>query len=81
MAELVTGGAQTLIVGALVSLTVKPVMQVLVLPAASTTYNVTVVMPSPTVSPAAGLCVIWRFAAAVQLSEATTALVNTGTCA
>src|SRR5436309_1326550 len=65
-AEFVVAAGQ-LTVGGVVSTTVKVVAQVLVLPAASTTYSVTGVVPKPTVLPMAGLCVISRALAAVQL--------------
>ena len=47
-------------VGAVVSRTVKLDAHVLVLPAASTMYSVTAVVPKPTVLPMAGLCVTAR---------------------
>src|SRR5437867_10913960 len=59
--------------------TVKLVVHLFVLPAASTTHNVTLVVPRPTIVPATGRWLMARLPAVVQLSEATTALVNTGT--
>src|SRR5437762_12516011 len=58
--------------GAVVSMTVKLVAHVFVLPAASQTLTVIGYVPRPTGVPAAGLCDLPSEPAAVQLSEATT---------
>src|SRR2546423_15637001 len=68
-------------IGAVVSFTVKVVAQVLVLFAASPTVIVIVVVPRPTSVPAAGLCVLIREPAAVQLSEAVKLASTSGTIA
>src|SRR5213593_1885960 len=70
--------AQVVIVGAVVSRTMNEAAQVLKLPAASVAVIVTVVVPRPTSVPMAGLCVT---VVALQLSDATTALVKLGTAA
>jgi hypothetical protein len=51
------GGGQTTF-GGVVSLTVKVVVQLLLLPAPSVAVTVTVCGPNPTKVPAAGLCVL-----------------------
>ena len=66
-------------VGAVASLTVKVLEQVLKLPAASVTVIVTVVTPVPTTVPSAGDCVITSDPDGVQLSVAVTAEVKLGT--
>jgi hypothetical protein len=60
--------AGQLTVGAVVSLTVKVTLQVLLFPAPSVEVTVTVCGPSPTIVPAAGL---WVTVTAPQLSELT----------
>ena len=67
--------------GAVASLTVKVLVQVLELPAASVTVIVTVVTPVPTSVPAVGDWVIISEAAAVQLSVAVTPVTKLGTAA
>lgn len=69
--ETVMGGG-AVIVGGVESLTVKVVVQVLTLLAASFTVTVIVVTPEPAIAPAAGLCVMINKPTAVQLSEAVT---------
>jgi len=66
-------------VGGVVSLTVKVVVQVAALFDASFTVMVMVVVPALTSVPAAGLCVIVNELAGVQLSEAVTPPVTSGT--
>jgi hypothetical protein len=63
------------------SVTVKVVVQVAALFAASLTVTVIVVTPSPTGVPAAGFCVIASEPAGVQLSEAVTPPTTFGTAA
>src|SRR2546426_271089 len=70
--------AHWVIVGAVVSRTMNEAVQVLKLPAASVAVIVTVLVPRPTRVPMVGL---WLMATALQLSEATTALVKFGTAA
>src|SRR3989442_598021 len=72
--------AQVVIVGGVLSVTVKVAVQVASLVAASMTCSVTVVTPSPTNVPAVGVCVINKGAAPLQ-SLATTPLVKSGTAA
>src|SRR5206468_10720814 len=61
---------QVVITGALVSIAVMSAVQVVVLPAASVTVIVTVVVvPSATTVPATGLCVMLRLLVAVQLDR------------
>ena len=67
--------------GAVASLTVKVLVQLLELPAASVTVIVTVVTPVPTSVPADGNCVIASEAAPVQLSVAVTPVTKLGTAA
>src|SRR5262245_38821190 len=67
--------------GGVLSTTVKLVEQVLVLPAASVTVSVTLVVPRPTVVPAAGLCVTVRAPESVQLSETSTLRTKSSTVA
>jgi hypothetical protein len=74
-------GAHTVMFGAVTSVTVKVVVQVFSLSAASVTLIVTFVTPVPTSVPAAGDCVITRSSAAVQLSVAVTLPVKSGTAA
>jgi hypothetical protein len=69
------------IAGAVVSLTVKLVEQVLVFRAASATKMVTEVVPGPTSVPAAGLWDLTSAPAAVQLSTAFTPARKLGTAA
>ena len=64
-----------MICGAVLSVTVKLVVQVAELPAASVTVRVMVVTPVLTSVPAAGDCVMINEAAAVQLSVAVTPAV------
>src|SRR5207247_2982675 len=64
--------------GAVVSGTMDAAVQVLMFPATSGAVRVTVLVPRPTSVPIAGLCVIET---ALQLSDATTALVKLGTAA
>jgi hypothetical protein len=66
-------------VGGVVSLTVKVVVQVAALFDASFTVMVMVVVPALTSVPAVGLCVIVSEFAGVQLSEAVTPPVTSGT--
>ena len=66
------GGAHVTITGAVLSVTVKVVVQVAELLAASFTVRVTVVTPVETRVPAAGDWVMVRDEAAVQLSVAVT---------
>ncbi len=61
------------------SLTVKFFVQVAKFPAPSVTVIVTVCVPRPTSVPAVGDCVITSDPVAVQLSEATTEPVRSGT--
>ncbi len=68
-------------VGAVLSVTVKVLVQVVGLPAASFTVMVTVVAPVDTSVPDAGDCVMTRLAAVVQLSVAVTLPVKSGTAA
>ena len=68
-------------VGAVLSVTVKATMQLVLLPAASVTVTVMLVTPVPTSVPAAGLCVFTKEPAAVQLSVAGVRPVTSGTCA
>jgi len=70
-----------MITGAMLSVTVKVVLQVTMLPAASVTVITTGVTPVETRVPAAGDWVITRDATAVQLSVATTLAVKSGTAA
>lgn len=65
-----------MIVGAVVSFTVRVVVQLVVLPAASATVSVMVVLPSAATEPAAGDCVVEVTA---QLSAETTLAVKSGT--
>ena len=67
--------------GAVASLTVNVLEQVLLFPEASVTVIVTVVTPVPTEVPAAGDCVITNDPVAVQLSVADTLPVKFGTVA
>jgi hypothetical protein len=67
--------------GAVVSFTVSVLVQVAVFPPASLTVRVIVVSPSPTKLPAVGFCVLIKAPDAVQLSEATTVDVKSGTAA
>jgi hypothetical protein len=67
------------IVGAILSVTVKLLVQVTVLLAASFTVIVTTVTPVETRVPAEGDCVIVRLAAEVQLSVTATLTVKSGT--
>jgi hypothetical protein len=67
--------------GGVVSLTVKVVVQVAVLFAASVTVTVIVVTPRPTSVPASGYCVIVNEPAGVQLSDAITPPTTLGTAA
>src|SRR5207245_1514676 len=69
-----------LIVGGVRSTTVNVVVQVPVLPAASTTQRVTLVVPTPTVVPAVGRWVMSSAPLAVQLSDATTPVNTFGIC-
>lgn len=71
--------AGQVIVGDVVSLTVKVVVQVAELSDSSFTVIVIVVWPLPTSVPAAGLCVIVSEVAGVQLSVAATPPVTSGT--
>ena len=73
----VCAGAQVVIAGAVVSLTVKVVVQVVVLPTASATVIVTVVEPRAATAPTTGDCVIVN--ELLQLSAATTLEVKSGT--
>jgi hypothetical protein len=73
--------AGQVIVGGVVSTTVKVVVQVAALFAASFTVTVIVVTPGPTSVPATGFCVIVSEPAAVQLSEAVTLPTTLGTAA
>jgi len=73
--------AGQVIVGGVVSLTVKVVVQVALLFAASFTVIVIVVTPFVTSVPAAGFCVAVSEAASVQLSVATTPPITFGTAA
>jgi hypothetical protein len=73
--------AGQVIVGGVVSLTVKVVVQVETLSAASFTVTVTVVTPNPTSVPAVGSWVIVNEPAAVQLSETVTLPMTFGTAA
>jgi hypothetical protein len=68
-------------VGGVVSFTVKFVVHVAVLFDASFTVIVMVVVPTPTGVPAAGLCVMVKAPASVQLSVAATPPVTFGTAA
>jgi hypothetical protein len=76
LAGTVCAGAQVVITGDVVSLTVNEVMQVEKLPNPSVTVIVTGVTPRPTSTPATGDCVI---VTPVQLSLATTCVVKIGT--
>jgi hypothetical protein len=73
--------AGQVIPGGVVSLTVNVVVQVALLSAASFTVTVIVVTPSSTKAPAAGICVMVREPAGVQLSEAVTPPRISGTTA
>ena len=73
--DTVLAGAQLAKTGGVVSETVKVVVQVTVLPAASEAVRVTVVTPSGAAKPAAGDCVIELTA---QLSAATALTVKSG---
>jgi len=75
-ADKVCDEAQAVIDGAVVSTTVKVVVQVELLPAASVTVIVTVVTPRLAVLPASGTCVIVKDG--LQLSEALTPPVKSG---
>ncbi len=68
-------------IGVVLSVTVKLLVQVTVLLAASFTVIVTTVTPVETSVPAEGDCVIVRLAAEVQLSVAVTLAVKSGTAA
>jgi len=68
--------AGQVIVGGVVSFTVKVVVQVLLLPAPSVAVTVIVCAPRPTGVPAAGLCVT---VTAPQLSEAVECDATSGT--
>jgi hypothetical protein len=68
-------------VGGVVSVTVKVVVHVAALFDASFTVIVIAVVPTPTRVPAAGLCVMVKDPASVQLSVATTPPVTFGTAA
>src|SRR5438876_9053814 len=70
--------AQVVMVGGVLSVTVKVAVQVDSLVAASVTCSVTVVTPRPTSVPASGVCVIDSGAEPLQ-SVATTPLVKSGT--
>src|SRR3989442_643725 len=70
--------AHWVIVGAVVSRTMNLAVQVLVLPLASATRMVTVLVPRPTRVPMVG---IWLMLTALQLSVATTAFVKFATAA
>jgi hypothetical protein len=74
-------GPGQLTVGAEVSLTVKVVVQVALLPAASVAVTVIVFVPNPTSVPAVGLCVTVIAFVALQLSLAVTPLNTFGTAA
>ena len=69
------------ITGGVLSVTVNVVEQVEVFKAASLTVIVTVVTPVPTIVPAVGDCVITNELGAVQLSEAVTPPIKSGTTA
>src|ERR1041384_5144704 len=69
VAEAVASGRHV-IVGGVLSVTVKVVWQLLLLPAASVAVSVTVCVPAPTIAPTGGICVITRFVESVQLSVA-----------
>ena len=75
-ASTVCAGAQAVIAGAVVSLTVNEAVQVVVLPAASATVITTEVAPRPTLEPAAGTCVT---DVTPQLSLEATPVVKSGT--
>ena len=77
-AETVWSAAQVVTVGFVVSRTVKVVVQVVMLPAASVTVSVIVLAPRTPAEPAAGDCVT---EAMPQLSLATTPAVKFGTAA
>src|SRR5919197_95843 len=79
MATLV--GAGQLTVGAVLSMTVKVVVQVALLPAASVAVTVMVCGPRPTIVPAAGLWVRVIDPAGLQLSLTVTPLRMLGTAA
>ena len=76
-----TMSAGQVIVGGVVSLTVKVVVQVVLLFTASLTVIVIVVTPLVTSVPAPGLWVTVNEAVGVQLSEATTPPITFGTAA
>ena len=80
-ANAVWGAAQVVITGGILSDTVKVAEQVDELLEASLTVRTTVVTPGPTMVPAAGAWETTSDPAAVQLSEATRPVVNTGTAA
>ena len=77
----VCAGAQAVMVGLILSVTVKLLVQVVALLAASFTVIVTIVTPVVTTVPAIGDCVITNALVAEQLSVATTAEVKSGTVA
>ena len=68
--------AQTVIIGAVLSITVWFTVHVAVLPEPSVAVNVMVVVPKPNVAPDAGLCVM--VGDPVQLSVAVTLPVKFG---
>jgi hypothetical protein len=78
-ADSVCAGAQVVMSGAVVSLTVNVAVHVVVLPAASVAVIVIVVEPRFAVEPATGDCV--TDGEAVQLSATTTPAVKSGTSA
>ena len=78
-AAAVLGSAHLAITGLVVSLTVKVVVDVELLPDESVAVMVTKVVPMPTRSPAAGLCVL--VIAPLQLSVDVAAAVQSGMAA
>jgi hypothetical protein len=78
LTETVWSGAQLAKTGAVVSLTVKVVVHCVVLPAASATVIVTVLVPSGAANPATG---DWVTEVTPQLSVADTPEVKSGTLA
>src|SRR6185369_2368933 len=67
------------VVGAVVSATLRTTVVVALLPAASVTVTIMLYWPTPSSVPAVGLWLMVREPAAVQLSEATTWPVTSGT--
>ena len=81
VAHCTVAGPGQVMVGGVVSLTVKVVVQEEVLLAASLTVTVIVVLPRPTRVPAVGLCVFVSEPGGLQLSVAEVVAVKSGTAA